>query len=542
MMPFLHVNTAPSLAESETLLSAKRRPSWMKTYPLDDTVDAIVIGLGAGGAPLLARLAAAGLSVVAIEAGAWYDPAQDFATDEKAQEKLFWNDERLSAGEHPLGFGANNSGTGVGGSTLHYTAYTPRAQPDDLRLRTEFGVGEDWPLAYDDLEPYYEEVEWTIGVSGPSPYPWGPARRKGYPLPPLPLNGAAQIMAKACAGLGIKTSPAANAALSRPYAVEGIGPRTACTNRGFCQAGCNNGAKGSMDVTYIPLAVGAGAEVRPHSYVTAIEASGGEVKAVVYRDREGVEQRQRCRHLFLCAGAIETPRLLLLNGLANGNGEVGKNFMAHVGVQVWGQFDEEIRPWKGIPGGLISEDTHRPKDADFAGGYLLQSIGVMPVTYVSQLARARGLFGRELTDHMEGYNRVAGINVLGECLPEAQNFMELSNEKDERGFAKPRVHFTEMENERKMTDHAEDLMKGLWKAGGAHDVWSFRRYAHIIGTCRMGTDPARNVVDADGRSHEVPNLTLVDNSVFPSSLSVNPALTIMALSLRTADRFLETRN
>ena len=514
----------------------------MKTYPLDDTVDAIVIGLGAGGAPLLARLAAAGMSVVALEAGPWYDPARDFATDEKAQEGLFWNDERLSAGDHPLGFGSNNSGTGVGGSTLHYTAYTPRAQPDDLLLKTEYGVGEDWPLSYDDLEPYYEEVEWTIGVSGPSPYPWGPTRRKGYPLPPLPLNGAAQIMAGACADLGITTSPAANAALSQPYTVEGIGPRGACTNRGFCQAGCNNGAKGSMDVTYVPLAVGAGAEVRPFAYVTAIEHAGGEVTGVVYGDRDGVERRQRCRHLFLCAGAIETPRLLLLNGLANASGQVGKNFMAHVGVQVWGQFDREIRPWKGIPGGLISEDTHRPKDADFAGGYLLQSIGVMPVTYVSQLARARGLFGKALTDHMEGYNRVAGINVLGDCLPEARNYLELSDEKDERGFAKPRIHFTVMENERKMTDHAEDLMKAIWKTGGAHDVWSFRRYAHTIGTCRMGRDPSRSVVDADGRSHEVPNLTVVDNSVFPSSLSVNPALTIMALSLRTADRFLETRN
>ena len=117
-------------------------------YSTSETVDAVVIGTGAGGAPLLARLAAAGLKVVALEAGKHWNPTTDFATDEKAQEKLFWTDERLSAGNDPIPFGSNNSGTGVGGSTLHYTAYTPRAQPDDFRIRTDFGVGEDWPILF----------------------------------------------------------------------------------------------------------------------------------------------------------------------------------------------------------------------------------------------------------------------------------------------------------------------------------------------------------------------------------------------------------
>lgn len=509
----------------------------MRRFSTDDTVDAVVVGLGAGGGPLLSRLAGAGLSVVALEAGPWHEPERDFATDEKAQIKLYWNDERLSAGASPMGFGNNNSGTGVGGSTLHYTAYVPRAQDDDLRLRTEFGVGEDWPLSLKDLEPYYEEVEWILGVSGPTPYPWGTPRGRGYPLPPLPLNGAAQIMQKACAAAGIRTSPAANAALSERYYQEGIGWRNACVNRGFCQAGCHNGAKGSVDVTYVPLAVGRGAEIRPGAFVTQIETEGGRVTGVVYH-ADGVQKRQRCRHLFLCAGAIETPRLLLINGLANASGQVGRNFMAHVGTQVWGEFEDEVRPWKGIPGGLISEDTHRPRGADFAGGYLLQSIGVMPLTYVAQLARARGLFGRELTDRMMAYNRVAGINVLGDCLPHEGNYMELSDENDARGLPKPRIHFSEGENERRMADHAESLMCDLWRAGGGKELWTYARSAHTIGTCRMGKDPARSVVDADGRAHDVPNLTICDNSVFPSALSVNPALTIMALSLRTADRFL----
>ncbi|MCP9495057.1 MAG: GMC oxidoreductase [Pyrinomonadaceae bacterium MAG19_C2-C3] len=513
-----------------------------RSYPKHEAVDAVVIGTGAGGAPLMARLAQAGLSVVALEAGKHWNPARDFATDERAQSKLFWNDERLSDGRDPLHFGNNNSGTGVGGSTLHFTAYTPRAQPDDFRLNTEFGVGVDWSLSYDDLEPYYDELERLLGVSGPTPYPWGRARKSGYPLAPLPLNGAAQLMQRACQHLGIRTSPAPNAALSAPYYQEEIGWRAACTNRGFCQAGCTTGAKASMDVTFIPLAIKFGAEVRAECFVTGFEQDEREhITGVIYI-HDGTEHRQKCRNVFLCAGAIETPRLLLMGNLANSSGQVGKNFMAHTGVQVWGTFDEDVRPYKGIPGSLISEDTHRPQSrfgADFAGGYLLQSIGVMPVTYASQVARGRGLWGEGLREYMRDYNHTAGINILGDCLPYSNNYVELSDEPDARGLPKPRVHFTNGENERQMTAHAERLMREIWTAAGAREMWTYQRSAHIIGTCRMGENADEAVVNSEGRAHDVPNLYISDNSIFPSALAVNPALTIMALSLRTADCFLE---
>ena len=179
-----------------------------RPYAGHEVVDAVVVGTGAGGAPLLASLARAGLSVVALEAGRWWNPARDFARDEAAQDFLFWNDERLSAGQDPVPFGRNNSGTGVGGSLLHYTAYVPRVRPADLRLRSEFGVGEDWPLGIDDLAPYYDEVEDFIGVSGPASWPWEPGRRP-YPLPPLPLNGAAELMRR-----GVLVSPAHHFAMS----------------------------------------------------------------------------------------------------------------------------------------------------------------------------------------------------------------------------------------------------------------------------------------------------------------------------------------
>lgn len=521
----------------------------MKQYSINETVDAIVIGTGAGGAPLLARLAKAGLKVVALEAGKYWKPTEDFPTDERAQEKLFWNDERLSAGDDPLPFGNNNSGTGVGGSTLHYTAYTPRVHPDDLHIRSEFGVGEDWPFGFDQIEPYYDEIEHFLGVSGPAHYPWGPTRQRSYALGPLPVNGAGQLMEAGCKELGIKTSPAANAALSAGYYQAGVGHRPACANRGFCQAGCNIGAKASMDVTYIPLALHYGAEIRPESFVTQlVRDSSGKISEVVYI-RNGAEERQKSHFVFLCAGTVETPRLLLMNGLANSSGQVGRNVMAHTALQIWGEFDDDVRPYKGIPGALISEDTHRPanrtgggaaiRPADFVGGYLLQSIGVMPVTYISQMARARGLWGQDLKQAAAAYNHVAGINILGDCLPYERNYLELSDEKDARGLPKPRVYFSNGENEERMTAHANQVMRDIWDAAGAKNVWAYPRNAHVIGTCRMGHDASRAVVNAEGRSFDIPNLYISDNSTFPSALSVNPALTIMALSLRTADRFLE---
>ena len=511
----------------------------MQSYAKNEVIDAVVIGTGAGGAPLLSRLAKAGLKVVALEAGKHWNPSEDFATDELSQSKLFWTDERLSAGSDPVHFGNNNSGKGVGGSTLHYTAYVPRPHPDDFKLYSEFGVGMNWPISYEDLEFYFDEIEKFIGVSGPATYPWRVNNETSYPLPPLPLNGAAQLMKRGCDALEIRTSPAANAALSKRYYQENIGWRNACTNRGYCQAGCTTAAKASMDVTYIPLAVFYKAEVREECFVTELETDHSNIITGVVYSNNGKMHRQKCKYVFLCAGAIETPRLLLMNRIANSSGEVGKNFMAHTGMQVWGRFEDDVRPYKGIPGSLISEDTHRPKEADFAGGYLLQSIGVMPVTYASQVVRGRGLWGNKLHECMHDYNHTAGINILGECLPYKENYLELSDENGEHNLPKPRIHFSFGDNEKKLTHHAEKIMREIWNKAGAKDVWSYNRSAHTIGTCRMGNDSEKAVVNSVGKSFDVANLFIADNSVFPSALSVNPALTIMALSLRTADLFLQ---
>ena len=507
----------------------------MAVFEDGDILDAVVIGTGAGGAPLLASLAAAGRRVVALEAGENRDPEQ-FVGDEVGAADLYWRGERLSGGRTPEAFGMNNSGIGVGGSTLHWGAFTPRPDARDLRLRSEAGVGADWPLTLEELLPFIRRVEAEIGVSGPSPYPWDPDRR--YPLPHVAINAPAQAMQRGCAALGIRTAVAPAAVATRAIE-QAHGPRReACIGCGYCHQGCRNGAKVSMDVTYLPLAVAMGAEIRPSCFVTGFERdTAGRITGVIYR-RDGQERRQRCRAVVLCAGAIESPRLLLHGGLANSSGQVGRNYMGHVATQVWGTFAPEMRCHRGYPSSLITEDFVRPRDADFAAGYLIQSLGVVPMSFADQVSRGRKLWGRKLVDYLDGYNHVAGIGINGETLPHDDNRLTLSDEVDDSGLPKPLVTFSYHDNETAMSAHAERVMTAVWEAAGATDIWTFQRVAHTIGTCRMGHDPCASVVDAFGRSHDIDNLWICDNGVFPSALAANPALTIMALSLRTAEAFL----
>jgi len=508
----------------------------MRRYSTLDVVDAVIVGTGAGGAPVLARLASAGRSVVALEAGRWWSPTTEYAQDEVAGSSLYWLDERLSTGEDPTAFGKNNSGCGVGGSTLHYGAYAPRADKRDFSLRTEFSVGEDWPIKFVELLPYLKEAESFLGVSGPELYPWDADRK--YSLPPLGLNGPAQLMERGCRELKIQTAAAPVLTLSRPYSQPGYGERPACVNCGFCHQGCFNSSKSGMDVTYLPMAVSAGAEIRAECFVHNFEVDGrGRITGVIYRS-EDEDYRQACRAVFLCAGAVETPRLLLHRGLANSSGQVGKNFMAHMATQVWGTFDEDVRPYKGFPASLITEDTLRPENTKFAGGYLIQSLGIVPVTWASQVARSRRLWGRALVEYLQTFNYAAGIGINGECLPSSSNYLELSEEFDARGFRKPIIHFSLGENERKIRDHSDKLMRAIWNAAGGRDLWTVDRTSHTIGTCRMGKDADQAVVNPQGRSFDIPNLWISDNSTFPSALAANPALTIIALALRSADCFL----
>ncbi|MGR6329616.1 GMC family oxidoreductase [Sphingomonas sp. XXL09] len=502
-----------------------------------DVTDVVIVGSGAGGAPLAARLAEAGVSVVVLEAGRAFRP-DDHVADELAAD-IYWMEERLSGGADATAFGANNSGMGVGGSTLHWGAFCPRPDARDLRLRSESGQGEDWPIAHDELIGYVGAVERFIGVSGPARYPWDEGRR--YELPPVARNAPADAMARGCAALGIATTDAPAALISRDRVQPHWGERKACINCGTCHQGCRTAAKATTDTSWLPLAVAHGAEVRAECRVVDIERDGsGRVTGVVYV-RRGERRRLACRALFLCAGGVETPRLLLNLDLANSSGQVGRNFMAHVATQVWGRFDADMRMNRGYPSSLITEDMMRADDADHAGGYLIQSLGVMPVTLAANLARGAGLWGQALVELLDGYNQLGGIGINGECLPSDDNRLTLADETDAYGLRKARVDFSYGLNERAIDAHARKTMTAIWEAAGARDIFAVDRSAHTIGTCRMGDDADRAVVDADGRSFDIDNLFVCDNSVFPSALAANPALTIMALSLRTADRFLATR-
>ncbi|WP_233551230.1 GMC family oxidoreductase [Amnibacterium setariae] len=506
----------------------------MRHHAETDEVDAVVIGTGAGGAPILARLAQAGLSVVALEAGPNWEPT-DHTPDEIDAASIYWTSERLSGGTDPEAFGGNNSGIGVGGSTLHWGAFCPRPDERDLRLASDQGAGVDWPITHAELIPYIEEVERFIQVSGPADYPWDPARR--YPLPPVARNAPADLMAAGCDALGIRTTDSPAAIVSRDVQQPHFGVRAGAINSGATHQGDRVASKASMDVTYLPLAVAHGAEIRAGAMVHGLERDAtGRITAVVYR-KDGVDHRQRTRNVFLCGGGVESARLLLNLDLANSSGQVGRNYMAHPAAQVWGRFDRPTRMWRGWPSSLISEDFVRPKEKDFAGGYLIQSLGVLPVTLATSMARS-GIRGERLMDLLEHYDSFAGIGVNGECLPAESNRLTLVDEVDEVGLKRARIDFSFSDNERALDAHSVTTMKAIWEAAGAKDVFVLNRTAHAEGTCRMGDDRDSAVVDPNGRSYDVDNLYICDNSVFPSSLIANPALTIMALALRTADRFL----
>jgi choline dehydrogenase-like flavoprotein len=515
-----------------------------------EEVDFCIVGAGAGGGTLGAKLAEAGFSVVILDAGPHWDPTGDFVSDETASRGLFWTDERISAGTHPIELGSNNSGQGVGGSTVHYSMVAMRAHPDDFRRRTLEGeiVGaelRDWPVGYADLEPFYEEVEEDLQIAGPTFYPWGP-RRTRYPQREHDLNACAKVLVTGCTTLGIPVAPAPIATLSAPHR-----DRAPCVYRGFCNYGCTTNAKSSVLVTYIPRAIRAGAEVRPHAMVARIEHDDrGLVTGVLFfRDRDATLHRQRARNVVVAGYAVETPRLLLgsassmfPDGLANSSGCVGRYFMVHTGDQVFAKFPERINQYKAPPpGGAITEHFNRTMPAErFVCGYTIEVVGPHVTDFASRMATSRGLWGAPLRRAMLDYNYWSGLGIVGEVLPQRDNRVELYHqETDRHGLPIARVVFGQHENDDAIVQHAVAQMTRILEAAGGSDAWHASRTAHLLGGCRMGHGRDDSVVDADCRAHDVPNLWICDGSVYPTSTAVNPSLTIQALASRTAARIRE---
>jgi choline dehydrogenase-like flavoprotein len=520
-----------------------RRGEWipMRQYADDEEVDFAIVGTGAGGGTLACKLAEAGFRVVAFDAGPYFRPLEDFVSDEQAQQKLYWTDERVTGGEDPLTFGSNNSGRAVGGSTVHFTMVTLRFRPEWFRSRSLLGYAVDWPLTYDELEPYYEEAEDAIKVSGPVRYPWG-RRRKRYPYRPHEVNAAGLVLARGCERLGIPWAPCPLATLSAPR-----GEAHPCVYRGFCIVGCSTNAKQSVLVTWIPRAIAAGAEIRDLAMVGRIEmGANGRATGVLYH-REGEWRRQRAKHVVVAGYSIETPRLLLNSatpqfpdGLANGSGWVGKCLMPHANSGVFGTMEEEIRFYKGPPVMAITEHwNYVDEGKDFHGGYQFGSQGPLPGDWAKKLATSRGMWGMELRQEMTRYNHAAGVKMVGEIEPREHNQVMLAEEKDPLGLRIPYVRFSLSENDRRLTRHAVDFMRRTMEAAGARDLWVEEDTAHLMGGCRMGADPELSVTNADGRTWEIPNLWICDGSLFPTGGGVNPSLTIMALACRIGDRIEE---
>jgi choline dehydrogenase-like flavoprotein len=511
----------------------------MRQYNEDDQVDFVIVGTGAGGGTLACRLAELGFSVVALDAGAWWRPLEEFASDEEHQQKLFWTDERICDGEDPLKLGSNNSGKAVGGSTVHFAMVSLRFRPEWFKARTRLGYGADWPIAWEEMWKYYEQIEQALKISGPVTYPWGPKRPR-YPYRPHEVNAAGLVLARGAEALGIDWAPTPLATLSAPR-----GAAHPCVYRGFCTVGCSTNAKQSALVTWIPRAVRAGAEIRDLAMVGRVETDTGGLCTGVHYLREGAWHFQRARNVVVAGYAIETPRLLLMSasnrfpdGLGNSSGLVGKNLMVQTNQAVWGVMDEEIRWYKGPPSMALTEHwNYTDTGKDFFGGYAYMSQGPLPQQWAATQSGNHGLWGEALIRDMEKYNHQAGLKIVGEVLPDERNRVTLADEKDQYGLPIARVTFSLGDNDKRLVRHAVKHMTEAMRAAGGRELWhETDDTAHLNGTARMGDHRSNSVVDTDCRSWDVRNLWICDGSVFPTVGGVNPSLTIQAIACRTAHR------
>ena len=531
----------PSANDSRFLLDVHRRDlpglDTMRRYGDDEEVDLVVVGAGAGGSVLAQRLARRGWRIVIIEAGPFWHPDEDWVSDEAGSHELYWNQKRVIGGEDPISMGKNNSGRGVGGSMVHYAGYTPRFHPSDFETLTRDDVGADWPISYWDLRAHYEELERELPVAGQN-WPWGDPHR--YPFSPHPVGGAAQMLWRGALELGIEMRVGPVGIVNGTF-----GNRPHCIYRGYCLQGCKVNAKASPYVTHLPDALAHGVEIRADSMAVRVEVDGQDrATGVTYvRECDGIERHQRAALVALCAYSIETPRLLLNstsrrfpNGLCNNEDQVGRYVMVQGASQIAGRFPEELRMYKAPPPEVSSEQFYETDESrGFARGFSIQTVSPLPIGWAEHVL-ADGHFGAALREYMRDYNHWAVIGVLNELLPQPENRVTLADERDEYGMPVARFDHSRSANDERNMEYSKGVIKGILESAGAQDTLTIDRYAHLIGGARMGTSPRNSVVDADQRAWAVANLLVADGSVCPTQGAANPALTIMALSSRLAQR------
>lgn len=509
----------------------------MRRYHDDEEVDLVIVGAGAGGSVLAQRLARAGWRIVILEAGPFWHPDEDWVSDEAGSHQLYWTQKRIIGGSDPQELGKNNSGRGVGGSMIHYAGYTPRFHPSDFETFTRDRVGADWPISYADLRPHYELLEAELPVAGQD-WPWGDPHR--YPHAPHPVSGAAMKLWEGAINLGIEMRVGPVGIVNGTF-----GNRPHCIYRGYCLQGCKVNAKASPYVTHLPDALAHGVEIRANCMASRVELdeAGNACGVTYFAEDSSTERCQRAKVVAVACYSIETPRLLLNSssprfpkGLCNNNDQVGRYVMVQGASQTAGRWPDEMRMYKAPPPEISSEQFYETDpDRGFARGFSIQTVSPMPIGWAEHVL-ADGHWGAALREYMRDYNHWSTIGVLNELLPHPENRVTLADETDPYGIPVARFDYSLSDNDKANIEYSTKVITNILHAADAQDVLTIQRFAHLIGGARMGSDPDTSVVNSDQRTWAVPNLFLVDGSVCPTQGSANPALTIMALASRLAER------
>jgi choline dehydrogenase-like flavoprotein len=537
------------------------RRSTVKYRP-DDEVDFVVVGSGAAGGVVAKELSTAGFRVVVLEQGPWRDERQFphdeikvwqqnyFTVDWNKSPNTFRKTEQEKAQQRP----ALMYGRLVGGTTVHFSGNYWRFKEIDFNEAsvrgTLAGTGfADWPISYDDLEPYYTKVDWEVGVSGGSG-PFDPRRSRPYPAPPHAPKSQGVLIERGAKKMGWTAFPAPMAILSKFY-----NGRSQCVQCGFCLGfGCEVRAKSSSLVTVIPVAVSTGrCEVRPDSYARKVEISPrGRVTGVKYFDANKKEVFQRAKAVVICANGAETPRLLLNsissqfpNGLANSSGVVGKYLMYNGGGWSIGQFEHEVNGFKGLVASRIVWDTYEldPKLGLIGGGGFDFRFDMTPIQFAfGGLPPESPTWGTEFKRQlMQQYNRTLICYGHTTSLPVETNSISLDpTVKDAWGVPAIRVTYQDHPQDLTLYKYFAGKSEELLKAAGALKAWQLPVQSqefgvHLLGTCRMGNDPKTSVVDKYHRAHDVRNLFIVDGSSFVTSGRGQPTMTIQALAFRAGE-------
>ncbi|MFK8015007.1 MAG: GMC family oxidoreductase [Gammaproteobacteria bacterium] len=537
-------------------------------YETSEEVDFVIVGSGAAGGVLAKELSTNGFSVVVLEQGE-YRRSSDFNHDEL---DVMFNG-GMAGGfmrDHPQTFRPTPSDPAtvpgmipaawyahtVGGSSVHFSGNYWRFRPEDFKERSMLGeiAGTgfaDWPLTYEELEPYYTKVEWEIGVSG-EPGPYDAPRSRPYPMPPLPVKSSGVLFERGARKIGLQPQAAPLAILSQPF--NGRGP---CIHCGFCLGfGCESGAKSSTMISMIPIAEATGrCEIRPLSTVMKLNSDKqGRIRDVLYVDAQGKEHAQRARAVIVAANGAETPRLLFLSatqsqpqGLANSSGLVGKYMMFNGHSAAHGAFQNPLNEYKGVQCSRIALDHYStdPKRGYYGGGGLdaRPFISATPILYaLNGLPPGTPTWGRGYKQALRHYF-THSMAVLGSTtsLAVADNGVDLDPEiKDKWGRPALRVTYTDHPDDLATASFLQDQAIEILDAAGASETWRSPVAAqssgvHLLGTCRMGDDPATSVTDRYHRTHDVRNLFICDGSSFVTSGRGQPTMTIQALAFRAAE-------